>query len=82
MIRYYFLWWLIWTAERLPNSFESVPSADPKNLDPQNLLNYARSLSNVYFFLAIDLVANCLVIVMTDINWIPHSTVLVLYTIT
>jgi hypothetical protein len=82
MIIYYFLWWLIWTAERLPNSFESVPSADPKNHDPQNLLNYARSLANVYFFLAIDLFANCLVIVMTDINWIPHSTVLVLYTVT
>ena len=34
MIFYYFLWWLIWTAERLPNSFDSVPEEDKSNLDP------------------------------------------------
>ena len=81
MIFYYFLWWLIWTAERLPNSFESVPNADPSNLDPQNLLKYAHSLADVYFFLAIDLFAVCLIIIMTDINWVPHSTILLCYAI-
>ena len=41
MIFYYFLWWLIWTAERLPNSFDSNPKADPHNPDPTNLRMYA-----------------------------------------
>lgn len=82
MILYYFLWWLIWTAERLPNSFESVPSHDPKDLDPQNLSNYAESLASIYYFLAFDLCTNCCVLVMSDINWIPHSLVLICYAIT
>ena len=34
MILYYFLWWLIWTAERLPNSFDAKPKEDKRNLDP------------------------------------------------
>ena len=36
MIFYYFLWWLIWTAERLPNSFDSKPKNDPNDPDLEN----------------------------------------------
>ena len=81
MILYYFLWWLIWTAERLPNSFDSNPKADPKNPDPANLRAYAKDITEIYFFLAIDLFANALIIVMSDINWAPHSFVLILYSV-
>jgi hypothetical protein len=81
MIFYYFLWWLIWTAERLPNSFDSKPASDPNNPDPDNLRTYAKDLTEIYFFLAIDLFANALIIVTSDINWVPHSIILILYSV-
>jgi hypothetical protein len=79
MAFFYILWWLIWTAERLPNSFESNISIDVN--DPDYIEKFAKQLSNIYFFLGLDLFINCLVILCTDINWIIHTSILILYVI-
>jgi hypothetical protein len=79
MAFFYILWWLIWTAERLPNSFESNISIDVN--DPDYIEKFAKQLSNIYFFLGLDLFINCLVILWTDINWIIHTSILILYVI-
>ena len=79
MYFFYLWWWIIWSAERLPNSFDSVPFNDKS--DPDYLYKYSSSLAEQYFMIGVDTLAQSLVLVMTDINWIPHSLCFFLFVI-